>query len=147
MRRSRKRLKSSLKRLLPDTNVLVYETVEDSPHHSEAVELIDSADEIVLPAIVVHEYVWVMVKKLGVKPSLVAEKLREYLEDPRTMYVAEPPTVLYQALRLIEEHDTSPRELNDYIILSTATHYDAILASFDEKLKKIAEKIGVATLP
>ncbi len=39
---------SSRKPLLPDTNVLVYETVEDSPHHVEATELIDSAKEILV---------------------------------------------------------------------------------------------------
>ena len=147
MRRSRRLSRSSSRRLLPDTNVLVYETVEDSPHHSEATSILDSASTIILPSIVIHEYTWVMVRKLGVKPGIVAEKLREYLEDPRTVYTTEPPTALYQALRLIEEHQASPRELNDYIILTTAQHYNATLATFDEKLRNTAQKLGVKTAP
>ncbi len=147
MRRLKRLSKSSSRRLLPDTNVLVYETVEDSPHHVEAVNTLDSADIILLPALVVHEYVWVMIRKLGVKPSIVTEKLREYLEDPRTDYTVEHPAALYQALRLLEEHGADPRELNDYIILATARYYGAILATFDEKLKRVARKVGVETAP
>ncbi|ABM81186.1 conserved archaeal protein [Hyperthermus butylicus DSM 5456] len=135
------------KPLLPDTNVLVYETVEDSPHHEEAANIIDAAAKIILPSIVVHEYIWVMVKKLGVPPGFVTRKLQEYLEDPRTRYLAEPPTALYQALRLLEEHSASPREVNDYIILATAMYHGTVLATFDEKLRKLAQKLGVETTP
>ena len=45
---------SSRRPLLPDTNVLVYETIEDSPHHIEATEIIDSAKEILVTPIVLH---------------------------------------------------------------------------------------------
>ncbi|MEM1947114.1 MAG: PIN domain-containing protein [Candidatus Caldarchaeum sp.] len=44
-------------RLLPDTNVLVYDTVEDSMHHDKAVKIIDAAGELAIPPIVIHEYV------------------------------------------------------------------------------------------
>ena len=33
-------------KLLLDTNVLVYDTVEDSEHHGEATEIIDRAKEV-----------------------------------------------------------------------------------------------------
>ncbi len=143
----RRASRSSLTRLLPDTNVLVYETVEDSPHHDTAVRLLDSAGELIIPSIVVHEYSWVMVKKLGVDPTFVAEKLREYLEDPRVVYVAEPLEVLRAALRLLAEHGVSPSNLNDYVILETARYYKASLATFDERLKSLARRRGVETLP
>ena len=143
----RRASRSSSTRLLPDTNVLVYETIEDSPHHEAAVNLIDSAGELIIPSIVIHEYVWVMVKKLGVDPLFVAEKLREYLEDPRVVYVAEPLEVLRVALRLLAERNSSPRNLNDYIILETARYYKAGLATFDEKLKSLARRRGIKTLP
>jgi len=148
LRRSRRLSRSSsTKPLLPDTNVLVYETVEDSPHHGEAVDLMDSAGEIILQSIVLHEYIWVMVRKLGVPPGFVVQKLQEYLGDPRARYLVEPPTVLYQALRLLEEHSASPREVNDYIVLSTAMYHNAVLATFDEKLGKLARRLGVETAP
>ena len=147
MRSSRRESRSSLRRLLPDTNVLVYETVEDSPHHEIAVNLIDAAGEIILPSIVVHEYTWVMVRKLGVDPLFVAEKLREYLEDPRVIYTVEPLEVLRAALRLLAERRANPSNLNDYVILETARYYNASLATFDEKLKSLAKTLGLQTLP
>jgi len=55
--------------------------------------------------------------------------------------------VLYQALRLLEEHNASPREVNDYIVLATAMYHGAVLTTFDEKLRKLAEKLGVETVP
>jgi len=148
LRRSRKLLRSSLtKPLPPDMSILVYETVEDSPRHGEAVGIVDSAREVLLPSIVAHEYIWVMVRKLGVAPSFVEQKLREYFGDPRARYIVEQPAVLYRALILLEEQGASPREINDYIVLVTAMHHGAVLATFDEKLRKKAAKLGVETLP
>ena len=134
-------------RLLPDTNVLVYETVEDSVRHSDAVKLLDSAREIILPAIVVHEYVWVMTRKLGVDPIIVAAKLKEYMEDPRTKYTAEPIHALVSALKMLAEIQASHKEVNDFIIIATAKHYNAVIASFDAKLKIYASRLGVETIP
>jgi len=104
--------KPSRRPLLPDTNVLVYETIEDSPHHVEATELIDSARELLVTPIVLHEYTWVMIRKLHVPASFVAAKISEYLEDPRTKYVTEPLAVINKALGLLEKGYIQPRELN-----------------------------------
>ena len=78
MRRSRKLLRSSLtKPLLPDTSILVYETVEDSPRHGEAVGIVDSSREILSPSIAVREHIRVTVSKHGVTPSFCREKSLE----------------------------------------------------------------------
>ncbi len=134
-------------RLLPDTNVLVYETVEDSPHHTTAARIVDEAREIILLPIVLHEYIWVMVKKLGVDPWIVAEKIREYLSDRRVRYAPEPPSVLVSALRMLREMGLAPREVNDLIILAAARQYGAVLATFDEKLRRVAQRLGVRVVP
>jgi len=42
---------------LIDTNVLVYDTFEDSIYHAEAKKLLDSLDRWIIPSIVIHEYV------------------------------------------------------------------------------------------
>ena len=138
---------SSRKPLLPDTNVLVYETVEDSSHHIEAAELIDSAGEILVVPIVLHEYMWVMIRKLGVPAGFVAAKISEYLGDPRTRYVAEPLGVINKALGLLEKGYMQPRELNDAIILATAIQYNAVLATFDQRLRRKAKQLGVPVKP
>jgi len=41
-----------------DTNVLIYDLVEDSEFHKEAEELLDSLEEWLITSIVVHELVW-----------------------------------------------------------------------------------------
>ena len=138
---------SSRRPLLPDTNVLVYETVEDSPHHVEAAELIDSAREVLIIPIVLHEYMWVMIRKLRVPASFVAAKISEYLEDPRTRYIAEPLSVINKALGLLEKGYMQPRELNDAIILTSAIQYNAVLATFDQRLRRKAKQLGVPVKP
>ncbi len=134
-------------RLLPDTNVLVYETVEDSLRHADAARILDSAREIILPSIVIHEYVWVMTRKLSVSPLVVAAKLKEYMEAPRTKYTAEPLHALTSALKMLAEAQASPREVNDFTVIATAKHYEAIIASFDAELKTYASRLGVETIP
>jgi len=41
-----------------DTNVLIFDTFEDSEFHIEAMKLLDSLKRWILPSIVFHEYVW-----------------------------------------------------------------------------------------
>ena len=134
-------------RLLPDTNVLIYDTVEDSEHHDEAAKVVDEAREIVIPSIVVHEYLWAMLKIVQAAPSFVALKVREYLEDPRTTYILEPMDAITEALRMLEADRESVKEVNDYVILATALHYDLTLATFDGRLKKRALRRGLRTVP
>ncbi len=134
-------------KLLPDTNVLIYDTIEDSELHEEATRIIDSAKEIFIPSIVIHEFIWVMLKLIQVAPSFVALKIREYLEDPRARYVLEPAEVIINALKMLEEDCQSVKEVNDYIILATAMHHNLTLATFDKKLKKIAIKRGLRVVP
>ena len=148
MRRSRRpSSNSSTKLLLPDTNILIYETVEDSAHHAEAASLIDTHEKVILPSIVLHEYIWVMLKKLNVPASFLAEKIEEYLNNPKILYVIEPPEAIIEALRLVSAENISTREVNDVIIALTAKYYKAALATYDEKLRKLARKLGVTVKP
>ena len=133
-------------RLLPDTNVLVYETVEDSARHLEACRLLDGARHVLLPSIVLHEYAWVMLK-LGADPEFVSAKVEEYLRDPRMRYFAEPSTAYREASRMLIEDGAISREFNDYLILAVARMEEAVLATYDRRLKKAASKRGVRVLP
>ena len=133
-------------RLLPDTNVLVYETIEDSMHHDEACGLIDNASEIYLPSIVIHEYYWVMTK-LGVNPGIVLLKIAEYLQDLRTYYFAESLRVYKKAFRMLLEDEKGYRDINDYIILAVALEEKITLGTYDQGLKRIATERGVKVTP
>lgn len=134
-------------KLLPDTNVLIYDTVEDSEYHTIVSEIIDKATQIHIPSIVIHEYIWVMLKLLQVPLNIVEIKLHEYLDDPRTVYMLESVDILTNALKMLAEDKQSVREVNDYIILSTVQKYGLILATFDEKLRKIAISRNVKVVP
>ena len=134
-------------RLLPDTNVLIYDTVEDSGYHDEAARVVDEAREIVIPSIVVHEYLWAMLRIVQAAPSFVVLKVREYLEDPRTTYIHEPMEAIAKALRMLEADREGVGEVNDYIVLATALHFDLTLATFDRKLKERALRRGVRVVP
>jgi predicted nucleic acid-binding protein len=134
-------------KLLLDTNVLIYDTVEDSEYHAIALEIIDKATQIHIPSIVIHEYIWVMLKLLQAPLNIVEIKLHEYLDDPRTVYMLESVDILTNALKMLAEDKQSVREVNDYIILSTVQKYGLILATFDEKLRKIAISRNVKVVP
>ncbi|MEO2152327.1 MAG: PIN domain-containing protein, partial [Thermococcus sp.] len=41
-----------------DTNVLIYDTFEDTEFHKKAEETLESLDRWYVPAIVTQEYVW-----------------------------------------------------------------------------------------
>ncbi|MEM0482826.1 MAG: PIN domain-containing protein [Nitrososphaerota archaeon] len=133
-------------KLLPDTNVLVYDTIEDSTPHNQAVKIIDSADMLAIPPIVIHEYIWVMLK-FSVSLKTISVKVHEYLEDPRTRYLVEQPAAIYEALKMMKEDRASPKMVNDYVILSLALKYDLSLATFDSVLKKRAMARGVNVVP
>ncbi len=130
-------------RLLPDTNLLIYEMIEDSPYHEEAVKIYEDADEILIPSIVLHEFLWVMIKKLGVNGDVIIEKLEEYEMDERVKFVEIPTAVYKESLRSLE----NASELNDMIILFTAKLFDCVLGTFDEKLKRKARRYKVSVVP
>jgi len=134
-------------RLLPDTNLLVYDTVENSENHDDAAKIIDEAKEIIVPSIVIHEYIWVMLRVVQAPFRFIALKVCEYLEDPRVTYMLEPADIIVEALKMLEENKEDPREINDYIILAMALRHKSTLATFDQKLRKKALEKGLKVAP
>lgn len=61
-----------------DTNVLIYDTLEDSVFHEEARGLLERLEEWLIPLIVVYEYIWFM-KGLNVSVGDALAKTEEYL--------------------------------------------------------------------
>ncbi|MGC9104480.1 MAG: PIN domain-containing protein [Candidatus Methanodesulfokora sp.] len=60
-----------------DTNILIYDTFEDSLHHKKAAELLDELDRWLIPLIVLYEFVWFL-RGLSVSTVDVRDKLLEY---------------------------------------------------------------------
>ncbi|MDI3502619.1 MAG: uncharacterized protein PWR13_825 [Archaeoglobi archaeon] len=133
-------------RAVIDTNVLVYDTFEDSIHHDEAKNLLDKLEEWIIPAIVLHEYVWVL-KSLEVASDDVLHKVEEYLTHHKTKLAWESERVVLSALNIVVREKINLSRYNDKVILSLAVEEGVPLASFDKRLRGQAMKIGIKTLP
>jgi uncharacterized protein len=124
-----------------DTNVLVFDTYEDSELHEEARRKLEEADRWVLPGIVVHEYVWAL---RGLKAGLAfaRDKAEEYLLSDRATFSAETRDDILFATR----ETSSFSRYNDYLIISHAKRLGAPLLTFDAALLRDAKKVGVSPL-
>jgi predicted nucleic acid-binding protein len=124
-----------------DTNVLLFDTFEDSEHHAEAASGLDSLDGWGLPDMVLHELVWFF-RSQDVRIPRATAKVNEYLIHAKTMFI--PCTT--DDIRFACSKMKSYKEYNDLIILSAARRLDLPLFSFDEELKAAAKGISVKTV-
>ncbi|MCH4816687.1 MAG: PIN domain-containing protein [Saccharolobus sp.] len=128
--------------IVVDTNVLVYATFEDSKYHKESVNIIQRED-VIIPQIVVYEYLKVL-SELVPDLNFVKTKTEELTEFN---IVCEDMNIILQAINLIKNTKLSLKNINDFIILSFSLYTKSSLATFDVKLRKLAEKNGVNVLP
>ncbi len=128
-----------------DTNVLIYDTFEDTEFHKRAEEVLESLDRWYVPAIVTQEYVWFF-KNNGFSAKEALEALRGYTEDPRFRGLSEDPQLIESALNLVVEEKLSLSRFNDAVILLHALE-KGTLVTFDVKLRNLAKRKGVAVLP
>ncbi len=128
-----------------NTNVLVYDTFEDSVYHAEARGLLDSLSERIIPLIVIHEYVWVT-RSLEVDVRETAYKVEEYLQHYKTRLVNETAGDVMRALDLVQKEKLSLSQYNDKIILTVALKTGK-LATFDTRLRKQAVARKIQVLP
>ncbi len=133
-------------RAVLDTNVLVYDTFEDSVFHDEARRLLDSLDAWVIPIIVLYEYVWLM-RSLGVDLDDVAEKVWEYAWDPKARVVSGGREAVRWALAVLREEGRPLSRFNDKVVLAVAQSEGLPLASFDERLRRQAVRLDTRVLP
>ena len=128
-----------------DTNVLIYDTFSDSEFHEKARSLLDSLDRWYLPPIVLQEYVWFF-KNQGFSVKEAKTMLSEYTSDPRFKGLVEDYKAILHALELLEREKLSLSRFNDVVILIHAIEKNR-LATFDQRLRRLAVKLGVELLP
>jgi len=128
-----------------DTNVLIYDTFEDTEFHKRAEELLESLDRWYVPAIVVQEYVWFF-RNNGFSAREALEALRGYTEDPRFKGLSEDPELIESALNFVVGKKLSLSRFNDVVILLHALE-KGTLVTFDVKLRKLAKREGITVLP
>jgi len=134
-------------RILVDTDVLVYDTVENSPKHLEASSLLDDADRIYLASIVMHEFLWLALRKLGLSVDTVKNKVAEYFNDARFFYICENSETFIEAMNLLTRDGAPPTKINDYILLVSAQRLGVALATYDPELREAARRLGIKVYP
>jgi len=72
---------------LIDTNVLVYDTIEDSVFHEEAKKTLDKLDRWLIPSVVIEEFVLVL-NQLNLKREIIGKKIDEILKSKRIEIVS-----------------------------------------------------------
>jgi predicted nucleic acid-binding protein len=123
-----------------DTNVLVFDTFEDSDSHREAVEALDALEGWVIPGIVFHEYVWFM-KDQKMEAAETRIKVNEYLMDAKTRFRPVDADDIAFAVGNVRRLG----EYNDLIILSSAKRLGLPLLTFDKGLAARAREFSVTT--
>ena len=129
-------------RAVVDTNVLIYDLVEDSEFHKEAEELLDGLDEWLIPSIVVHELVWFL-RANGIHNE---EYVRSYVTNERAKVLCDKDDVMDRALEILIKERLSLSRYNDVVILAHAIESDSPLATKDEALKSLARRHGVEVI-
>lgn len=126
-----------------DTNVIIYDYVEDSLYHKEAEEILDSLDRWVIPTIVIHELIWFL-KGLNLENKL--NDIIAYIENEKAEIVCDCNNNVLKALEILRKEKLTLTSYKDMVILSHSILENYPLATFDKKLSKIAQKYGVVVI-
>ena len=124
-----------------DTNVLVFDTYEDSELHEQARKKLEEAEGWVLPGIVIHEYIWAL-RGLKARLAFTRDKVEEYLLSQKASFSSDSQDDILFATR----EASSFSRYNDYLVLSHAKRLEARLLTFDVDLKRDAQRVGVDLL-
>ncbi|BFI74832.1 PIN domain-containing protein [Sulfurisphaera ohwakuensis] len=120
----------------------MYSTFEDSERHEEAIKIL-TENEVVIPQIVVYEYIWVLAR-LTNNVDLVKQKLEE-LKDFEI--VKEDLEDMIKGVEMLRKDNKPIRMLNDYIILAIAKRLNIELATYDTELVKAGIRHSVNIYP
>jgi len=125
-----------------DTNVLLYSVNRSSERYEEARGIIHSLDRIVLPTIVVYEFVWNLAVP-GISVQEAERTLSKILLNERVA-LADDRRYLLSAFELFG--NLGLKHYNDSVILAIAKEVGT-LATYDRKLRNRAEKVGIKIIP
>jgi len=129
-----------------DTNILIYDTFEDSFHHKEASHILDSLNRWIIPLVVIYEYTWFL-KGIKMSATDARDKVLEYVASEKSALVREGLDEIRWAISTLVDEGLSLSRFNDKVVLSVALRRNVPLATFDEKLRRQASNIGVALIP
>jgi len=123
-----------------DTNVLIYDTFEDTSYHEDARRILDSLPEWRIPSIVLVEYI-AFLNRIRLGREKILDKLYELVNDPKFSLVDVEKGDALEALKTVENEKLSTLRLNDMIILSISKRVGENLVTFDRSLKGEFDKV------
>ncbi|MCD6373797.1 MAG: PIN domain-containing protein [Thermococcus sp.] len=124
-----------------DTNVFLYAILSDSELNGEARKLLAGLERWVVPSIVLYELYWFLMRR-GYSTEEIKEVVSSVLSSPRTKVVGDGGKYIKRALDMTK----SPKRFNDMVILATAQDFGR-LTTYDKKLRKDGERLGIELLP
>ena len=131
--------------MLVDTNVLVYDAIENSPHHDRASKLIDESEDPLINSLSIVELGFVL-PRYGIDNDSVRMKLEElfYSDYFTVSWLSE--SMLEGASAFMAENGLSFRDFNDWIIAFDAHSRNVPLVTFDKTLSKKCKRLGVQVI-
>ncbi len=127
---------------LVDTNVLVYDAIENSPYHGRASNIIDESEDPLINSLSIIELGFVL-PRYGIENEGVREKLEELLHSDYLTVSWISGKILEGVSAFMVENNLSFRDFNDWIIAYDAHSRNVPLATFDKTLSKRCKRLGM----
>ena len=131
--------------ILVDTNVLVYDAIENSPHHDNASNLIDKSDDPLINSLSIIELGFVL-PRYGLDNESVRMKLEELLHSDYFTVSWLSSGMLEGTSTFIAENGLTFRDFNDWIIAFDAHSRNIPIVTFDKTLSKKCKNLGVKVI-
>ena len=131
--------------VLIDTNVLVYDTIENSPHHDSASELIDELEDPTINSMSIVELGFVL-PRYGIDNESVRMKIEELLHSDYFTVSWLSGKMMEKVSSFMVENKLSFRDFNDWIIAYDAYSRNVPLVTFDKILQKKCKKLGIQVI-
>ena len=132
-------------KMLFDTNVLVYDTIENSPHHDSASELIDKSADPMINSLSIVELGFVL-PRYGIDNESVRMKIDELLHSDYFRVSWLSGKMMEKVSSFMVENKLSFRDFNDWIIAYDAYSRKVPLVTFDKILQKKCKKLGIQVI-
>ena len=128
-----------------DTNVLVYDAIENSPHHESASEFIDKSEDTIVSSLSIVELGFVL-PRYGIDNESVRIKIEELLHSEYFTISWLSGKMMEKVSTFMVENKLSFSDFNDWIIAYDAYSRKVPLVTFDKILYNKCKKLGIQVI-